>query len=104
MPKAWKERRKVIKEVYLDGRARYPHRQKPSLEKALGEEQTAGSSHSFSLLGVCPHVLQYFQDIRRLSWVLLPIPYSNLTFLLLPIVLFYSYHYACIVLLGEHLQ
>ena len=47
MPKTRKERRRVIKEVYLDGRARYPHQQKPSLEKVLSEADKQTSSHYF---------------------------------------------------------
>ena len=51
MPKTRKERRRVSKEVYLDGRARNPHIHTPSLQKALTE--TDGAIASSALSGVC---------------------------------------------------
>jgi len=66
MPKMHKERRRVAKEVYFNRRARYPHRQKSSLEKALSkEDKHTCFSHLFSLSGVCPQcapVLSRYQD------------------------------------------
>ena len=77
MPKTCKERRKDSKKIYLDGRARNPHRHTPTLGKALtdsyssdsetGEKMDSsfeGSSDSF--LGICSQcdpVLSRYRDI-----------------------------------------
>ena len=63
MPKTHKERRSVSKEIYLDGRARNPHRHTPTLQKALTEtdEETASSAHSEVCLQ-CTPVLSRYRD------------------------------------------
>ena len=60
MPKTRSERRKVRKEVYLDGRAGNPHRHTPMLQMSLEEACSTAAS-----TGVCPQcepVLSKYAD------------------------------------------
>ena len=61
MPKTRKERRKASKDVYLDGRAKNPHRHTRVLRRSLEEASSSGQGVS----GVCPQcdpILSRYSD------------------------------------------
>lgn len=71
MPKTRKERRDVSRKIYLDGRARRPHRHTRTLQEALNNSATSKEMNSSfegsssSPLGICPQCAPVLSRYRE---------------------------------------
>lgn len=69
MPKTRKERRDVSRKIYLDGRARRPHRHTRTLQEALNNSVTSeemdSSFEGSSPLGICPQCAPVLSRYRE---------------------------------------